>query len=121
MKVGREGGRGRGESRKSSNVISGDHFSELTFKGGSAKFNLVYPQILRPPPPPPPLQAINNDQSLRGFYGHGKIRENLLVMCFIHMQKKMYLQQLKLGMCRGRGRYHFSMKSLQKGRFAVEV
>ena len=33
----------------------------------------------------------------------------------------MYLQQLKLGMCGGEvGTMHFSMKSLQKGRFAVE-
>ena len=28
-------------SRKSSNVIREDHFSEVTFKGGSAKFHLV--------------------------------------------------------------------------------
>ena len=28
-------------SRNSSNVISGDHFSEVTFKGGLAKFHLV--------------------------------------------------------------------------------
>ena len=27
-------GRGGGESRKSSNVIRGDHFSKVTFKGG---------------------------------------------------------------------------------------
>ena len=30
-----------GGSRKSSNVIREDHFSEVTFKGGSAKFHLV--------------------------------------------------------------------------------
>ena len=30
-----------GGSRKSSKVIRGDHFSEVTFKGGSAKFHLV--------------------------------------------------------------------------------
>ena len=30
-----------GESRKSSNVLRGDHFGEVTFKGGSAKFHLV--------------------------------------------------------------------------------
>ena len=35
-------GRGGGGSRKSSKVIRGDHFSEITFKGvGSAKFHLV--------------------------------------------------------------------------------
>ena len=34
-------GGGGGGSRKSSNVIRGDHFSEVTFKGGSAKFHLV--------------------------------------------------------------------------------
>ena len=39
---------GRGGSRKSSNVIRGDHFSEVTFKGGSAKFHFVKPQF--PPP-----------------------------------------------------------------------
>ena len=33
-------GGGRG-SRKSSNVIREDHFSEVTFEGGSAKFHLV--------------------------------------------------------------------------------
>ena len=27
-------GRGGGGSRKSSNVVRGDHFSEVTFKGG---------------------------------------------------------------------------------------
>ena len=32
---------GGGGSRKSSNVIREDHFSEVTFKGGSAKFHLV--------------------------------------------------------------------------------
>ena len=31
-------GWGGGGSRKSSNVIRDDHFSEVTFKGGSAKF-----------------------------------------------------------------------------------
>ena len=31
-------GGGAGGSRKSSNVIRDDHFSEVTFKGGSAKF-----------------------------------------------------------------------------------
>ena len=30
-----------GGSRKSSKVISGDHFSELAFTAGSAKFHLV--------------------------------------------------------------------------------
>ena len=30
-----------GGSRKSSNVLRGDHFSEVTFKGGSTKFHLV--------------------------------------------------------------------------------
>ena len=32
---------GGGGSRKSSNVIREDHFSEVTFKEGSAKFHLV--------------------------------------------------------------------------------
>ena len=32
---------GGGGSRKSSNVIREDHFSEVTFKGGSAKFPLA--------------------------------------------------------------------------------
>ena len=32
---------GGGGSRKSSKVIRGDHSSEVTFKGGSAKFHLV--------------------------------------------------------------------------------
>ena len=32
---------GGGGSRKSSNDIREDHFSEVTFKGGSAKFHLV--------------------------------------------------------------------------------
>ena len=48
-----------GGSQKSSKVIRGDHCSEVTFKGGSAKFHLVLPQILPHP------SAINNDQSLR--------------------------------------------------------
>ena len=38
--MGGGGGTGRG-SRKSSKVIRGDHFSEVTFKGGSSKFHLV--------------------------------------------------------------------------------
>ena len=37
---------GGGGSRKSSNVIREDHFSEVTFKGGSAKFHLVQRKIL---------------------------------------------------------------------------
>ena len=35
------GGGGGGESLKSSNAIRGDHFSEVTFKVGSAKFHFV--------------------------------------------------------------------------------
>ena len=45
-----------GGSRKSSNVIMGDHFSEVHSKGGSAKFHLVFG--------PPLPQTINNDRSL---------------------------------------------------------
>ena len=35
-----------GGSQNSSKVIRGDHFSEVTFKGGSAKFHLVQRKIL---------------------------------------------------------------------------
>ena len=70
---------GRG-TRKSSNVIRGDHFSEvvaLKGRGGRLKFHLVLPQILPPPPP-----AMNNDRSLNNlseqeniFYGDDKKTE----------------------------------------------
>ena len=69
---------GRG-TRKSSNVIRGDHFSEVvTFKGGrSAK---ISPCLAPNPPPPPP--AMNNDRSLNNlseqeniFYGDDKKTE----------------------------------------------
>ena len=39
---------GGGGSRRSSNVIKGDHFSEVTFKGGSGKF---IPCSAQNPPP----------------------------------------------------------------------
>ena len=52
---------GGGGSRKSSKVIRGDHFSEVTLKGG---IGLISPfQVSNPPPSPPP--AINNDRSQR--------------------------------------------------------
>ena len=48
-----------GGARKSSNVIRGDHFSELTFKGKIGQFSLWLAP--NPPPPPPPLpQAIRS-------------------------------------------------------------
>ena len=53
-------------SRKSSNVISGDHFSEVKFvRGDRLNFTLFSPKSTDPPLPPPPTQAINNDRSLR--------------------------------------------------------
>ena len=66
------GGWGGGESRKSSNVIRGEHFNEVTFKGGDRlNFTLFSPKSFPP--------AINNDRSLNNlaeqeniFYGDDK-------------------------------------------------
>ena len=43
---------GGGGWRKSSEVISGDHFSEVTFKGGIDKISSCL--VPNPPPPLPP-------------------------------------------------------------------
>ena len=98
MKVGGGGGGGGGNRESHQMLLAG--ITSKHSKGDRLNFTLFSPKSSALPSPPP-LQAINNDQSLRGFYGYGKIREIFLVMCFIHMQKKMYSQQLKLGMCGG--------------------
>ena len=54
-----------GGSPKSSKVIRGDHFNEVTFKRGNRlNFTLFSPKS---PPPHPP--AINNDRSLKRVCG----------------------------------------------------
>ena len=55
-------GGGGEESRKSSKVIRGDHFSEVTFKGRDwLNFTLFSLKSFAPPSPHP---EINNDRSL---------------------------------------------------------